>query len=181
MSFDDDTVTFGQVRQDDVTAIFASIAGATNTVNNVASLTNTEFMGWDANTLSFSSYTNFQALGLGWSNFGGQSLLSVSGLNNNVEIRITDVYAGEFSQSEAVPIPLTAALLGIGVWKLARHYFGRFSAITALFFWSTDPNILAHGRLIHTDSDASTFVFLAIAWLILVLIRNPSWGVSAKA
>lgn len=69
-----------------------------------------------------------------------------------------------------------AVLLGLGLWLAVRYLFGRFSAMSVLVFWATDPNLLAHARLVHTDSGAAVFVYLCLAWLILGVLRKPTWA-----
>jgi hypothetical protein len=69
-----------------------------------------------------------------------------------------------------------AVLLGLGIWITARHLFGRGAALAALLLWATDPNILAHARLVHTDSGAAVFVFLSVAAMLFLVCRRPTWS-----
>lgn len=68
-----------------------------------------------------------------------------------------------------------AVLLGLAIWLSVRHLLGRLAGVVALALWATDPNVLAHARLIHTDSGASVFVFLSVVLLVLVVLRRPTW------
>jgi hypothetical protein len=74
-----------------------------------------------------------------------------------------------------VPHIAVAVLLGLAVWLSARYFFGQFASMAALLLWSTDPNVLAHARLVHTDSGAAVFVFLTVASLLFLVCRRPSW------
>jgi len=122
LTFDNDTVSFGNVRADNVFAIYASIDGANNIVDDTSLLTNTEFLGWSVDELLFTKYTNFQASSLGWGNYGGQSSLSISGVINKVGITVTNVYEGEFSDSSSVPEPSTLLLMSLCIGWFAVSY-----------------------------------------------------------
>jgi len=131
LTFNNDTVFFGQVRADDVFAIFASIDGANHIVDDSSLLTNTEFLGWSVDDLLFTSYTNFQANSLGWFNYGGASSLSISGVSNKVWINVTNVYEGEFSSSSSVPEPSTLLLMSLCIGWFAVSYLNQFNRNTA--------------------------------------------------
>ncbi len=53
-------------------------------------------------------------------------------------------------------------LLGFFVFRWSRELFGRPAATFALFLFSFEPNILAHGRLMNTDLGFACFFFLSI-------------------
>jgi hypothetical protein len=74
-----------------------------------------------------------------------------------------------------LPHILLGAFLGIGIWYVTRRLFGPVAAIGALVLYSTDPNVLAHARLLHTDADPSALGFLAVACLVFALSRRSSW------
>jgi len=74
-----------------------------------------------------------------------------------------------------LPHIVIALLLGVGIWLSARCLYGRVAGLTALVLWATDPNLLAHARLVHTDSGAAVFVFLCLAWLMFGVLRKPTW------
>ncbi len=63
-----------------------------------------------------------------------------------------------------VSIGLTAILgLALAIWT--RRHFGSAAALLALFLFVTDPNFLAHGRLVTNDVPVTLFMFLAVvAW-----------------
>lgn len=58
-------------------------------------------------------------------------------------------------------LPLSL-LLGIFVFLWAKELFGRAAAVFALFLYSFEPNILAHGGLVNTDLGITCFIFLTI-------------------
>ncbi len=58
-------------------------------------------------------------------------------------------------------LPLTL-LLGFFVFRWSKRLFGRGAAIFALFLYSFEPNILAHGRLMNTDLGVACFLFLTM-------------------
>jgi hypothetical protein len=74
-----------------------------------------------------------------------------------------------------LPHILLGALLGLAVWYVVRRMFGKWAGLAALFLYSTDPNMLAHARLVHTDAGAAAFVFLAVACFIPALTEETSW------
>ncbi len=51
-------------------------------------------------------------------------------------------------------------LLGYFVFRWSRELFGRAAACFALFLYSFEPNILAHGRLMNTDLAMAGFFFV---------------------
>jgi hypothetical protein len=74
-----------------------------------------------------------------------------------------------------LPHILLGAFLGIGIWYVTRRIFGPIAGMGALVLYSTDPSVLAHTRLLHTDADPSALGFLAIAGLVFALGSKPSW------
>lgn len=55
-----------------------------------------------------------------------------------------------------------ALLLGCVVFLWAKQLWGRAAAIFALVLYSFEPNLLAHGGLVHTDLGATCFMFLTV-------------------
>ena len=55
-------------------------------------------------------------------------------------------------------LPLTL-LLGFFVYRWSKEAFGKAAATFALFLYSFEPNILAHGRLMNTDLGVACFFF----------------------
>jgi len=74
-----------------------------------------------------------------------------------------------------LPHMFIALVLGVGLWLVARYFFGVAAGLAALALWATDPNFIAHARLVHTDSDAAAFVFLCCACLALLLYERPTY------
>ncbi|MCP4425997.1 MAG: hypothetical protein GY803_16010 [Chloroflexi bacterium] len=60
-------------------------------------------------------------------------------------------------------LPIVFLLLGLGAlaYRVARRFWGRWSALAALAFILFDPNLLAHGRYTTTDLGGAFFLFLA--------------------
>ncbi|MFQ5916299.1 MAG: ArnT family glycosyltransferase [Candidatus Binatia bacterium] len=58
-------------------------------------------------------------------------------------------------------LPLSL-LLGTFVFLWAKELFGRSGSLFALFLYSFEPNILAHGGLVNTDLGITCFIFLTI-------------------
>jgi len=61
---------------------------------------------------------------------------------------------------------LFTLLFGIVFWLLAKYLFGEIVALLAVFLYSTEPNILAHGSLFNTDIGAAGFISLTILALV---------------
>ncbi len=66
----------------------------------------------------------------------------------------------------------------VGLWT--RRHFGAPAALLALFLFSTDPNIIAHGRYTTNDLLIALFFFLAVmAWTEYLLrrrVRDLGWS-----
>ena len=67
--------------------------------------------------------------------------------------------------------PLCMALL---VFFTAREMFGEAAGLVAMFFAVTEPNLLAHGPVIATDSAASC-CFLGAIFVLYRFCKFPSW------
>ncbi len=67
--------------------------------------------------------------------------------------------------------PLCMALL---VFLAAREMFGEAAALLALFLTVLEPNLLAHGSYVTTDSAASC-CFLGAVYALYRLCKRPSW------
>lgn len=61
-----------------------------------------------------------------------------------------------------LPFILLGLLLGFFIFKWAKELYGFWPGILALFFFTLDPNILAHSRLINTDLGLVLFFFLSV-------------------
>lgn len=71
-----------------------------------------------------------------------------------------------------------AFAMAVALWT--RRYFGAPAALLALFLFTFDPNLIAHGRYVTNDLLASLFFFLAvIAWARYLLrryLRDLVWS-----
>jgi 4-amino-4-deoxy-L-arabinose transferase-like glycosyltransferase len=75
-----------------------------------------------------------------------------------------------------VPIMLLATLLGALLYRWSRDLtHNRWVGLTALLFYTFDPNVLAHGHLASTDLGITFFLFLA-AFLVWCYWRAPDHG-----
>ncbi|MBM3747935.1 MAG: phospholipid carrier-dependent glycosyltransferase, partial [Acidobacteria bacterium] len=79
------------------------------------------------------------------------------------------------------------ATLGLGVALLiwTTRHFGAGAGLLALFLYTLDPNVTAHGRYVTNDLLISLFLFLAviawIAWLRTGKTRQLLWAALALA
>ncbi|MFH2070891.1 MAG: glycosyltransferase family 39 protein [Elusimicrobiota bacterium] len=64
-------------------------------------------------------------------------------------------------------------LLGWIIYRWGTELYGHFGGLSALFFFSFCPPIIAHTKLITTDMGLTCFFFLSI-YLLWKLKRNPS-------
>ncbi len=75
--------------------------------------------------------------------------------------------------SRSVAILMTL-LLGASLALWTKRRFGAPAALLALFLFTTDPNIAAHGRLATTDLPVTLFFWLAVtAWGGYVVEKRP--------
>ncbi|HVL52187.1 MAG TPA: glycosyltransferase family 39 protein, partial [Actinomycetota bacterium] len=72
-----------------------------------------------------------------------------------------------------LPIIAATLLTTIVIYLFARDLFGDRGGLLALTMASTNPSVLAHGRLVTTDMVLAGLV-LASVWLIWRSIRSPS-------
>ncbi|MFN7922359.1 MAG: glycosyltransferase family 39 protein [Bryobacteraceae bacterium] len=65
-----------------------------------------------------------------------------------------------------LPTVLISVLLGVAIACFTRAHFGAAAGLTALFFYATDANFIAHGHYVTSDAIAALTIFVsAIAWL----------------
>ena len=68
---------------------------------------------------------------------------------------------------------LSILLFGLALAVWTRRHFGASVALLALFLYSFDPNIIAHGRYVTNDLLLTAFLFLAvIAWSAFLSSRR---------
>ena len=72
-----------------------------------------------------------------------------------------------------MPILLLNALIGAMVYRWAHDLGGRHAALPALFLYALDPNAIAHGALITTDTGAVLFS-VATLYALYRALRTPS-------
>ena len=63
--------------------------------------------------------------------------------------------------------------LGVLLFTATRWWFGTTAAILAVLLYSFEPNVLGHGRLVHTDIAAS-FMYLLFFVVLVAYARSPS-------
>ena len=68
---------------------------------------------------------------------------------------------------------LSTLALGWLLFETARRFFGERAALFALALFVTEPTILAHGRIVHTDVPA-TLAYLALSVGIAVYAERPA-------
>ncbi len=66
-------------------------------------------------------------------------------------------------------------LLGLFIFRWSKELFGRGAAILALFLYSFEPNVLAHGRLMNTDLGVACFLFLTL-YFFSRMLREVTLG-----
>lgn len=73
-------------------------------------------------------------------------------------------------------LPIIFLTIGLGVtgFHFARELWGRKPALLTLFLLLLEPNLLAHGRLITTDTGGALFAFLAV-YLLWRLWQTNGW------
>ena len=64
-----------------------------------------------------------------------------------------------------------ALVLGFFIFKWCRELFGLVGAIAALLLYAFDPNILAHGSMVHTDIPFATIFFIGTYFFRRALYR----------
>ena len=73
-----------------------------------------------------------------------------------------------------VPMVLLTLLLGVLIFVYGRQLFGARAAVIAVFLFSTEPTMLAHGTIVHTDIPAALSSVLFMLGLYAYL-RSPSF------
>ena len=73
-----------------------------------------------------------------------------------------------------LPMIALAVLLGFFVYLWSREIFGPDAAIASAFFYTLDPNILAHSSVVHTDLPFATFFFIG-TYFFWRTINHSDW------
>jgi len=73
-------------------------------------------------------------------------------------------------------VPMISLTLGLGVLIFinARRLFGPRAATLAVFLFSLEPNVLAHGRTVLNDLPAA-LAYLLFFFVLHSYLKNPSW------
>ncbi|MEK7130131.1 MAG: glycosyltransferase family 39 protein, partial [Patescibacteria group bacterium] len=61
----------------------------------------------------------------------------------------------------------------LGIALIARKWFGDLAGIVAFILFAFDPNVLAHGRLVTTDTGSAIFIFFA-AYAFYLFLKKPT-------
>lgn len=73
-----------------------------------------------------------------------------------------------------LPMVVLTLALGLLIFVYARTLFGRRAAAFAVVFFSLEPTVLAHGRVVHTDV-AAAFAFLGFFAVLHYYWRAPAF------
>ena len=77
-------------------------------------------------------------------------------------------------------MPLFSVLGGLVVFLWSGRLFGRWGGLLSLSLWVFCPNVLAHSRLITTDSGA-TALGVAATFVFWIYLQKESWRWAAAA
>ncbi len=95
-------------------------------------------------------------------------------LGNNIIYEVNGDRAEEIIQASRFPMILLTILLGLLLFFTAYKWFGKYTALLTLFFYSFSPTFIAHGRLVTIDIIAAFGMVLATYFWISYL-KNNSW------
>ncbi|HUK39587.1 MAG TPA: hypothetical protein VLX11_01035, partial [Candidatus Acidoferrales bacterium] len=79
-----------------------------------------------------------------------------------------------------LPFVFLALVLGLFVFLWAEEWFGTLAAAAALVLFFTNPNIIAHSTMVHTDLAFTTFFFLG-TYFFQRTLRACDWRNAAPA
>ena len=97
-------------------------------------------------------------------------------LSISTSVKFWQTNVGRFTQISywaRVPMVILSLLLGVLIFVLGRQLFGARAAVIAVFLFSTEPTMLAHGTIVHTDMPAALASVLFVIALFAYL-RSPS-------
>lgn len=86
--------------------------------------------------------------------------------------------ADRMLKAARIPVMILAAILGILIYFWTREIAGPWAGAAAVALYATEPNILAHGRLVTTDLGAAAFAAGAI-WALRRLLRTGAPATAA--
>ncbi|HEV2862741.1 MAG TPA: glycosyltransferase family 39 protein [Pyrinomonadaceae bacterium] len=84
-----------------------------------------------------------------------------------------DIY-GRLNFWPRLPMILLTVALGVVVFLFARELFGERAAVFAVFLFSVEPTVLAHGRVVQTDIPAA-FGYLLTFYALRRHRRGATW------
>ena len=79
-----------------------------------------------------------------------------------------------------LPILILAIVFGAVFYEVARRKFGVAVGLLSVFFYSLDPNILAHARYVTTDIGAAATIFIAIVCFVNFM-QKPNYKTGSLA
>jgi tetratricopeptide (TPR) repeat protein len=78
-------------------------------------------------------------------------------------------------------VAIWGVVLGVLLFCWAREWLGRTPAIVALAFYTIEPNIAAHAKLVTTDLAVTCFIFATLYFLWRTCRRGSIWNLAALA
>lgn len=82
----------------------------------------------------------------------------------------------EMVETARRPLLLLGLLLLLSIYGWARQLWGRGPALVALCLAATDPNLIAHNRVIGSDLALTAFAFFACWQLWRALVQGRQWA-----
>lgn len=70
---------------------------------------------------------------------------------------------------------LLSCLLLLLIFEFSRRLWGNTVSLVVMFIAALEPNFLAHGRLVTTDT-ATTLFLLAVGYAVFRFLKTPSWA-----
>lgn len=78
-------------------------------------------------------------------------------------------------------VVLLGVVLGVLIFSWTHEWLGFMPAVAVLAFYTFEPNIAAHARLVTTDLGATCFIFGAVYFLWRTCRRPSGWNVAGLA
>ncbi len=75
-------------------------------------------------------------------------------------------------QYAKLPFVILTVVLGLFVFLWSLQWFGPVAAVASLMLFATDPNIIAHSTLVHTDMPFTAFFFIGTYFFQRALSRR---------
>jgi hypothetical protein len=90
------------------------------------------------------------------------------------ELLFVDNDGAKLFQYTKLPFVIFTVVLGLFVFLWSLQWFGPIAAIASLALFATDPNIIAHSTVVHTDMAFTAFFFIGTYFFQRSLSR-PRW------